>query len=80
VKGLAGANSRETPIGIMPTAEAIGARDLGLSDRDTEALLSVNRDEWMQEAQDQEQFLKEFGDRLPPEIRRELQALKQRLE
>jgi phosphoenolpyruvate carboxykinase (GTP) len=79
VKGVAGANSRETPIGIMPTAEAIGARELGLSDRQTDMLLAVDRDHWLREAQDQEQFLKEFGDRLPSEIRQELDALKQRL-
>jgi phosphoenolpyruvate carboxykinase (GTP) len=79
VKGVAGANSRETPIGIMPTGEAIGARELGLSDCQTDMLLAVDRDDWVQEAQDQEQFLKEFGDRLPSEIRQELEALKQRL-
>jgi phosphoenolpyruvate carboxykinase (GTP) len=79
VKGTAGANSRETPIGIMPTPEAIGARELGLPDRAVEALLSVNRDEWLREADDQERFLAGFGDRLPPELSRELQALRQRL-
>ena len=79
VKGTAGANSRETPVGIMPTPEAIGARELGLPDRAVETLLSVNRDEWLREADDQERFLAGFGDRLPPELSRELQALRQRL-
>jgi phosphoenolpyruvate carboxykinase (GTP) len=79
VKGNRGTGARETPIGIMPTAEALGARDLGLSDRQIETLLSVDRDEWLRETDDQERFLNEFGDRLPPEIRQELQALRQRL-
>jgi phosphoenolpyruvate carboxykinase (GTP) len=79
VKGTHDGRSRETPIGIMPTAEAIGARDLGISDPQVETLLRVDRDEWISEAEDQEGFLKEFGDHLPPEIGEELQALKQRL-
>jgi phosphoenolpyruvate carboxykinase (GTP) len=63
----------------MPTPKAIGARELGLPDRAVETLLSVDRDEWMGEADDQERFLAGFGDRLPPELSRELQALRQRL-
>jgi phosphoenolpyruvate carboxykinase (GTP) len=79
VSGAAGANSRQTPIGILPTPEALGVRDLGLSDRQVETLLSVDREEWLHEAQDQEEFLAQFGDRLPAGIRQELEALKQRL-
>ena len=79
VMGSAGDSVRETPIGLMPTPEALGVRDLGLSDRQIETLLSVNREDWQREADDQEKFLNEFGDRLPPEIRQELQALRQRL-
>jgi phosphoenolpyruvate carboxykinase (GTP) len=63
----------------MPTAEAIGAPDLGLSELDTRTLLSVDRDEWLREADDQERFLSQFGDRLPPELTAELQALRARL-
>ena len=70
---------RETPIGIMPTAEALGARELGLSDRQVRTLLSVDRAEWRREVDDQEQFLNRFGDRLPPELRDEIAALRQRV-
>ena len=80
VKGQAEATTRETPVGIMPTPEALGARDLGLSDRQIETLLAVDRDDWLREADDQEKFLGQFGDRLPTEMRQELGALRQRLQ
>jgi phosphoenolpyruvate carboxykinase (GTP) len=70
---------RETPVGVVPTAQAIGAGDLGLSASDAETLLGVDREEWQREAEDQREFLQKFGDRLPPEIRRQHQALVERL-
>jgi len=70
---------RETPVGIVPTPEAIGARDLGLSSSDAEALFAVDRDDWLREAEDQGEFLRKFGDRLPAAIRQQHQALQQRL-
>jgi phosphoenolpyruvate carboxykinase (GTP) len=72
-------SSRETPIGIVPTADAIGTRDLGLSDRDGEALFAVDRDDWLREVEDQGEFLQKFGDKLPPEIRKQHEALRARL-
>jgi phosphoenolpyruvate carboxykinase (GTP) len=72
-------DARETPIGLVPTPEAIGARDLGLSAADAEALLSIDRDDWLREAEDQETFLQRFGDRLPPAIRDQHRALQHRL-
>jgi phosphoenolpyruvate carboxykinase (GTP) len=72
-------DARETPVGLVPTPEAIGARDLGLSAADAETLLAVDRDDWLREAEDQDVFLKSFGDRLPPAIRDQHQALQNRL-
>jgi phosphoenolpyruvate carboxykinase (GTP) len=79
VRGEAGGSVRETPIGLMPTAEAIGASELGLTAEQADTLLSVDRDEWRREADDQEKFLNGFGDRLPAEIREELATLRARL-
>jgi phosphoenolpyruvate carboxykinase (GTP) len=73
------AQSRETPIGIVPTPEAIGAGELGLTPQQTDALLSVDRDAWLEEAEEYGQYLKQFGDRLPAELREQQQALLQRL-
>jgi phosphoenolpyruvate carboxykinase (GTP) len=72
-------DTRETPIGLVPTPEAIGARDLGLSTADAESLFTVDREEWLGEAEDQDAFLNSFGDRLPPAIRQQHQALQTRL-
>jgi phosphoenolpyruvate carboxykinase (GTP) len=72
-------DARETPIGLVPTPEAIGARELGISTADAEALLTVDRDEWLREAEDQAAFLQRFGDRLPPAIKQQHQALQTRL-
>jgi phosphoenolpyruvate carboxykinase (GTP) len=79
VRGRNGTESRETPIGIVPTAAALGASELGLSDRQVETLLSVDREAWLAEVEDHATFLEQFGDRLPLEIRRQHQALDERL-
>ena len=71
--------SRETPIGIVPTADAIGASEIGLMPKQVDALLSVDRDAWIDEAEDYARYLEQYGDRLPTEIRREQRALLQRL-
>lgn len=70
---------RETPVGIVPTPEAIGSKELGLSAADAETLFAVDRDEWLREVEDQQAFLQKFGDRLPEGIRKQHQALQSRL-
>jgi GTP-dependent phosphoenolpyruvate carboxykinase len=42
-------------------------------------LLAIDREDWLREAEDQAEFLAKFGDRLPPEIRKQHEALKGRL-
>jgi phosphoenolpyruvate carboxykinase (GTP) len=74
-----GRAGRETQVGIVPTPEAIGARELGLSGRDAETLFAIDRDDWLREADDQGEFLAKFGDRLPAQIRKQHQALQSRL-
>ena len=70
---------RETPIGLVPTPDAIGTRDLGLSAGDAESLFAIDREEWLRESEDQAAFLERFGERLPPAIRKQHQALQNRL-
>lgn len=71
--------ARETAVGIVPTAEAIGASELGLAPEVAELLLSINRDDWLREADDQRAFLDQFGDRLPEAVAAEERALRERL-
>jgi phosphoenolpyruvate carboxykinase (GTP) len=79
VRGEANGSVRETPIGQMPTPQALGAKELGLSQRQVDALLAVNADEWRREVDDEEQFLNQFGERLPGGLREELGSLRSRI-
>ncbi len=42
-------------------------------------LFSVDREAWLAEARDQEEFLKSFGERIPPGLLRQHRDLKARL-
>jgi phosphoenolpyruvate carboxykinase (GTP) len=77
VKGKGGA--RETPIGLVPTAEAIDFDGLGLEPAARETLLRVDRSEWTAELPDIRAFFERFGDRLPQELRRSLDVLSNHL-
>jgi phosphoenolpyruvate carboxykinase (GTP) len=68
------ATARETPVGLVPTPDAVG-----LSSEDARILLEIDRDEWGRESEDQDAFLQKFGRHLPPAIRQQHQALQQRL-
>ena len=70
----------ETPIGYLPKPEDIelaGIEDEVSMDILNE-LLSIDKDAWTEEVKSQEEFLAKF-DRLPEEIRNQLNALKKRL-
>ncbi len=70
---------RETPVGLVPTPDAIDTADLGLSAAEAHTLLDIDRDDWLREVDDQAEFLQKFGTHLPPTIREQHQALQQRL-
>jgi phosphoenolpyruvate carboxykinase (GTP) len=72
-------SARETPVGLVPKAEDIGTSELGLSAEEASVLFDIDRDDWVREAEDQDAFLQKFGKHLPPEIRRQHQALQERL-
>jgi len=63
----------------VPTPQAIGTSDLGLSSQDAEMLFDIDRDDWLREADDQAAFLQKFGDRLPEAIKQQHRALQERL-
>ncbi|MFT5530260.1 MAG: phosphoenolpyruvate carboxykinase (GTP) [Candidatus Poriferisodalaceae bacterium] len=69
----------DTPIGAIPTADALDVEGLGL-DADTVAqLLAVNTDEWIEELQLIKQHYTDLGERLPQEMLDQLAALETRL-
>jgi phosphoenolpyruvate carboxykinase (GTP) len=58
----------ETPIGWLPTVEALDAADLGLQQAAVDALLRIDRHEWVEEAAMRGDYLTSFGDKLPAEL------------
>ncbi|MEU4213791.1 phosphoenolpyruvate carboxykinase (GTP) [Actinoplanes sp. NPDC026623] len=73
------ADAVETPIGHVPTADALDVSGLDISRADLEAVLRVDTDEWLAEIPQVEEWFTKFGDKLPAVLWSELDALKARL-
>jgi phosphoenolpyruvate carboxykinase (GTP) len=69
----------ETPIGWVPTVEAIDRSGLDLDDATMARLLEVDPEAWRQEIPQIESHFEFIGERLPDELRDELRALEKRL-
>jgi phosphoenolpyruvate carboxykinase (GTP) len=69
----------QTPLGFMPTRDAIDRRGLDLSDEVLDELRAIDREGWRGALRSQMEFFEKFGDRLPAAIRREHEALALRL-
>lgn len=77
VKGEGSAS--ETPIGFVPTRDALDMSGLALRSATLDAVLSIDKDAWREEAKDQRKFFEQFGDRLPRELIAQNDALVERL-
>ncbi|MBV9292511.1 MAG: phosphoenolpyruvate carboxykinase (GTP) [Frankiales bacterium] len=73
------ADAAETAIGNVPTAEALDLSGLDLTDEQLAILLTVDNDAWREEAGKIGDDYAKFGDRLPEQLRAQLDALKSRL-
>jgi phosphoenolpyruvate carboxykinase (GTP) len=73
------AEADETPIGLVPAEGALNTDGLSISPQAIRDLLHVDTDAAKAELPQVEEHLARFGDRLPPEITRQLEALKSRL-
>lgn len=73
------ADARETPIGYVPTTEAIDMDGLNLPAEVMEKLLSISAADWTEELKGIEEFFARFGDRLPRGMWDEYRALNRRL-
>ncbi|MCP9206097.1 phosphoenolpyruvate carboxykinase (GTP) [Streptomyces sp. NEAU-Y11] len=69
----------ETPIGVLPTREALDTDGLGMADADLDLLLTVDKDVWREEAALVPDHLNTFGDHTPKEMWDEYHALVKRL-
>jgi phosphoenolpyruvate carboxykinase (GTP) len=74
------ANAVETPIGLVPAPGDLDTDGLALSDAELAELLDVDSASWRAEVPLIEEHLAQFGDRLPPALRAELDALRTRLQ
>src|SRR3990167_657297 len=70
--------AKQTPIGNVPTADAIDLTGLDISKEKMEDLLEVDRAEWEAELDSQNEFFDKFAGRLPKEIISEQEALRAR--
>ncbi|WMY79395.1 phosphoenolpyruvate carboxykinase (GTP) [Citricoccus sp. I39-566] len=73
------AEATETPIGRVPTPEALDLTGLDLSDADLEDALAVDAEEWKAEVASIEEWFARFGSSLPASIAGQLDGLKQRV-
>ena len=78
IEGKAAAT--ETPIGFVPTSNALTLDGLDVSRATMDDLLRVDSADWTKEHADTENFFQKFGSRLPDEIRDEHNRLGQRLD
>ncbi len=69
----------ETPIGYMPTLDGIDRDGLDVSDADMQELIAVDKEDWEQELASIRAYYESFGDKLPAEMVRQLEAVEARL-
>jgi phosphoenolpyruvate carboxykinase (GTP) len=68
-----------SPIGNLPTPEALDLSALKLPAADIKELLAVDSEGWKKEADDIEAYYAKFGDKLPDALPRQLDELRERL-
>ena len=73
------ADATETAIGYVPKPEDIDLTGLDMDMDTLKGILTVDHDVWVQEANEIEEHYKKFGDKLPKELRHQLDTLKKTL-
>ena len=71
--------ANKTAVGYLPKKESFGLTGLDVPDKNLNRILSIDRKEWIEEAREMENYYQQFGDRLPAELKDELNGLKERL-
>ncbi len=72
-------DAKETPIGYVPNPEDIDVEGLDLKPGAMEKLMAIDNEQWKEELKGVEEFFAKFGDRLPPEMNTQKDALEKRL-
>ena len=69
----------ETPIGYIPAEGAIDTTGLDITEEQMKELFSVDKEAWLEDAEDVARFYELVGERVPEELKAQLEALKARL-
>ncbi|HOP99887.1 MAG TPA: phosphoenolpyruvate carboxykinase (GTP) [Acetivibrio clariflavus] len=69
----------KTPIGYMPTPDAIDTTGLDISEETMAELLKVNKEDWLKEVQSIREHYANYGEKVPKALIAQLDALEQRL-
>ena len=73
------ADATETAIGYIPKPEDIDLTDLDMDMDTLKGILTVDKEVWEKEAAEIEEHYKKFGDKLPKELKEQLENLKANL-
>lgn len=73
------ADAHDSAIGLLPTASDIDTNGLGISDDQLNELLSVDKAVWKEDLENIKEYFAQFGDRLPAEIKHQLDILDKNL-
>ena len=73
------ADAVETPIGLVPSMDALDTEGLDLSPDAMGELLKVDTEEWKAQLPQMHEHFAQFGDDLPDPLRRQLRLLEERL-
>ncbi|MDY4894753.1 MAG: phosphoenolpyruvate carboxykinase domain-containing protein, partial [Candidatus Borkfalkiaceae bacterium] len=71
-------DAQETAIGYVPYAKDINIKNTDVTEETLDKLLYVDKERWAAEAEEIEKYYDDnFGDKLPKEIRANLETLKE---
>eukprot|EP01087_Luapelamoeba_hula_P015289 TRINITY_DN454_c0_g1_i1.p1 TRINITY_DN454_c0_g1~~TRINITY_DN454_c0_g1_i1.p1 ORF type:complete len:644 (+),score=93.69 TRINITY_DN454_c0_g1_i1:126-2057(+) len=72
-------NSTETPIGLVPAPGALDVSGLEIDADTVQKLFEVRKEDWRNETAMMRDYTQQFGDRMPVELKKEMEAMEQRL-
>jgi phosphoenolpyruvate carboxykinase (GTP) len=73
------AEAVETPIGLVPKPDSLDLDGLKITNEAMDELLSVNPEDWKAQLSQVREHYAQFGDKLPDELRSQLEALESKL-
>jgi phosphoenolpyruvate carboxykinase (GTP) len=71
--------AKDSPLGLLPHDGALNTEGLDISDADLAELFAIDRDSWLIEADDTEEFFASFDGRVPDAVTRQLAILRDKL-